>query len=259
MRKSSIFILIVLSLFFTGGCLTTISDDNNEPVESLVVEKGDTVLINYIQRVYDSKALVATSYENIAKDPQVAKAEGYEEAEGYGPINIHVGSGINPPVESGLLGAQVGDEKEILIPPEDAYGNQLAELIRVIPRVAILQKIVEVPRTEFDKSLEVGEYVALKYWQARVIEVTDEYVALRNEPEDGSTVQTNYGPAVVAVNATHVTTTLTPEVDSTLETPFGKAKVMDYDDETVTLDHNHPLAGKTLLFEVRVEAIEKPK
>ncbi len=259
MKSSFIFLLLALFLFLTAGCVSKPPEDGSEVIESPEVEEGDVVLVNYIQRVYDTGELVATSFGDIARDQKVAKSKGFQEAESYGPINITVGSGIMPTVEDAMIGTRIGDEKEILIPPEDAYGNRLSELIRVIPRVAVLPKIVEVPVGEFDKTLEIGEYVQLKYWQAKVVEVTDDYVALRNEPDDGSTINAKYGPAAVTVNATHVITTLTPVIDSIVDTPFGPAKVMDYDDTIVTLDHNHPLAGKTLLFEVRIEGIEKSK
>ncbi len=32
--------------------------------------------------------------------------------------------------------------------------------------------------------------------------------------------------------------------------------VVDFDDETVTVDFNHPLAGRNLIFNVAIEAVE---
>ncbi|MFQ5815683.1 MAG: peptidylprolyl isomerase [Candidatus Hydrothermarchaeaceae archaeon] len=254
--RTAFFLLLALSLFLTGGCISKSPDDFTEPPE---VEEGDVVLINYIQRVKDTGELVATSYEELARDPGVPRPEGYKEAETYGPVNITVGSGLMPTVENALIGMRIGDESEVRIPPEEAYGERLSELIRVIPRVAVLPRIIEVSAEEFNETLEVGDYVELKYWQARVIEVTNEYIALRNEPEEGRIIQTKYGPAAVTTNATHVISVLTPEVNSFVITPFGPARVMDYDDDTVTLDHNHPLAGETLSFLARVEGVEKSK
>ncbi|MFQ6136807.1 MAG: peptidylprolyl isomerase [Candidatus Hydrothermarchaeales archaeon] len=42
-----------------------------------------------------------------------------------------------------------------------------------------------------------------------------------------------------------------------LDTAQGLAVVSRFDDEHVELDFNHPLAGKTLVFEIKVEDIEK--
>ncbi len=253
MRVALIFLL--LSLFSTG----CVSRPLENVVEPLPVEAGDIVLINYVQRVKDTGELVATSYEALAKDPNIPKATGYEVAERYGPVNITIGSGVTTAVENSLIGMRIGDEKEIIIPPSEAYGEKLSELIRVIPRNAMVPKIIEVSPKEFNKTPEVGSYVELKYWRARVIEVTNESIALRNEPDEGSVIQTGYGPATVKTNATHVISTLTPSMNSFVATPFGPAKVIGYDNDTVTLDHNHPLAGKSISFTVKVEGIEKSK
>lgn len=249
-------LILFFLLFSVAGC---ISRPSEKIVDSPIIENGDTVVINYIERVKDTNELVATSYSDLARDPAIQKAMGYVEAEQYGPINITVGSGTLPAVEDALVGMRIGEEKEVLIPSREAYGERLSELIRVIPRVAILPRIIEVPLTEFEKTPTVDSYVQLRYWRARVIEVTNESIALRNEPEEGSVIQTIYGPAQVKTNTTHVMTILNPVAGSFVDTPFGLARIASYDDDTVTLDHNHPLAGKSLTFTFKIEGIEKLK
>jgi FKBP-type peptidyl-prolyl cis-trans isomerase 2 len=250
-------IYLLLAIFlFLAGCLLEAPGGITKLQR---VETGDVVMINYIQQVEGTGELVATSYAEIANDPNVPKAEGYKEPKSFGPINITVGIGLMPTMDDALIGMRIGEVKRVLIPPEEAYGERLEELIRVIPRVAVLPKITEVPTGEFNRTLVEGEYVKLRYWRARVVEVTEDYVALRNEPRNGSIVQTKYGPAVVIVNDTHVVSILAPEVGVVVETPFGPAKIIAYDEETVTLDHNHPLAGKAISLEFKVVGIEKSK
>ena len=45
------------------------------------------------------------------------------------------------------------------------------------------------------------------------------------------------------------------EVGNTLPTQFGELTILETDEETVTVDVNHPLAGKTLTFEVELVEI----
>ncbi|MEE8167364.1 MAG: FKBP-type peptidyl-prolyl cis-trans isomerase [Candidatus Hydrothermarchaeales archaeon] len=246
--------LLLLLLLLLGGCISKTSIIQEAPA----VAEGDIVLLNYIGRV-DTGELVSTSYEDLAKDSDIAKAENFEVATEYGPINLTIGSGMMPSIERAALGMHVDEKKDIVVPPKEAYGERSPKLIRSIPRIAALPKITEVPLEQFEVTPIEGEYIELKYWSARILEVTNESVVLRNEPENGSTIQTDYGPALVVVNDTHVITILTPEIGSTVATRFGNAKVIAYDESTITLDHNHPLAGKTLLYTIRVEGIEKAR
>jgi FKBP-type peptidyl-prolyl cis-trans isomerase SlyD len=49
------------------------------------------------------------------------------------------------------------------------------------------------------------------------------------------------------------------KVGSILRTPDGRimVKVLEVTDKTVVVDHNHPLAGKNLVFDVKVLNVEK--
>ncbi|AIF68532.1 peptidyl-prolyl cis-trans isomerase [Palaeococcus pacificus DY20341] len=52
---------------------------------------------------------------------------------------------------------------------------------------------------------------------------------------------------------------LTPEVGMYVMTDSGIAKISEIKEESVSLDFNHPLAGKTLIFEVEIVDIQKEK
>ncbi len=48
---------------------------------------------------------------------------------------------------------------------------------------------------------------------------------------------------------------VTPTVGQVIDFGFGQAKVLEVGEETVKLDFNNPLAGKTLMFEITVQEI----
>ncbi|WP_456451202.1 FKBP-type peptidyl-prolyl cis-trans isomerase [Palaeococcus sp. (in: euryarchaeotes)] len=52
---------------------------------------------------------------------------------------------------------------------------------------------------------------------------------------------------------------LTPEVGMYVMTDSGIAKISGVKEDSVSLDFNHPLAGKTLIFEVEIVDVEKAK
>jgi len=110
------------------------------------------------------------------------------------PLEVQLGSGeLLPKLEEGLVGMAQGEEKQITLLPEDAFGPVLEDAITDIPRGNI----------ELDESVEEGMYIDLS-----------------DEKEQ-----------------------------------MYRGLVKEMNDEFVTIDFNHPLAGKTLTFSVKVEEI----
>ena len=142
------------------------------------------------QNVQDN-LVVTLDYELIVED------ETLESTEEGKPIQFIQGLGqIIPGLEDALYGLNVGDQKTLLIQPEDAYGEYDPESLQ---EVNIEEFSEEVP-------LDVGTFLDLR------------------DDED--------------------------EVLS--------AQIITVDEETVTLDFNHPLAGKTLTFKITVTNLRPP-
>ncbi|MEZ5525125.1 MAG: peptidylprolyl isomerase [Pseudomonadales bacterium] len=116
-----------------------------------------------------------------------------ESSEGQQPMAyLHGANNLIPGLEKALEGKKVGDEFEVTIAPEDAYGERHASGVQQVPIEAF--KSIE--------KIEVGMVV---------------------------TAETEQGPANLTIT--------------------------EIDEATVTVDANHPLAGKSLTFNVSVEAI----
>lgn len=114
-----------------------------------------------------------------------------DSTEGRGPFRYAHGQGqIIPGLERQLVGLHTGDDKEITVPPAEAYGP-------IDPSA-----FVEVPKDQLPPNItpEVG-------------------LILRGVDPDGRTF---------------------------------RAAIREIKDTSVTLDLNHPLAGKTLLFKIKV-------
>lgn len=114
-----------------------------------------------------------------------------------GPLQFLAGYGnIIPGLEREMMGMKIGDSKDVVVKPEDGYGEFDDEAF------------MEVPRSEFPEDMELEEDMELH--------VTD---------EDGE---------------------------------HQAAYVSEFDDKTVQLDFNHPLAGAELHFSVKVVALREP-
>ncbi|MBN41209.1 MAG: peptidylprolyl isomerase [Chloroflexi bacterium] len=141
---------------------------------SEVVKQGDNVKVHYTGKLLDGSV--------------------FDSSEGRDPLEFTVGTGqMIAGFDKGVVGMVLDEQKEITIPPEEAYGIYDPE------------KIIEVPNDQFpeDLSLEVGMQISA------------------SQP-DGSPI------------------------------PFT---VKEIGEQNVTLDGNHFLAGKDLIFSVTLVSI----
>ncbi|MFQ5800856.1 MAG: peptidylprolyl isomerase, partial [Candidatus Hydrothermarchaeales archaeon] len=134
--EKRIFLLIVVLIFFSGCSTSFLGEYNFSPVDiksdsELTVKAGDTVKINYILSTAD-KQVLDTSFEEVAKNWELNLTHAIE------PMTVKVGDGmIIPGLEEDLLGMKVGEQKEVLIPPERGYGPRNESLVRTFPRTSV--------------------------------------------------------------------------------------------------------------------------
>ena len=139
----------------------------------------DTVQENYV---------VTLDYTLIVEDEVLESTQDGE------PIEFIQGIGqIIPGLEDALYGMKVGEERTVVIEPEDAYGDYDPDSLQVARKEEFSEEI----------PLDVGTFLDLR------------------DDED--------------------------EILS--------AQIIEADEDTVTLDFNHPLAGKTLTFEITVSGL----
>tara|TARA_Y100000310_G_scaffold26446_1_gene25214 strand:- start:4379 stop:4870 length:492 start_codon:yes stop_codon:yes gene_type:complete len=138
----------------------------------MAVKKGDSVKVEYEGRFEDGEV-----FDSSEKSGQ--------------PLEFEVGSGkVIKGFDSGVVGMEVNEEKEIKIKKDDAYGEYRDDLKKEVPRDAL-------PKEQ--------------------------------EPKEGMML--------------------------VMSTPQGQqipARIIKVDEKSVTLDLNHPLAGKDLVFKIKV-------
>lgn len=79
------------------------------------VKSGDTVKVHYTGK-FDT-------------------GEVFDTSEGSEPLSFTVGAGqVIPGFEQALVGMQTGETKNIVVPPEQAYGERVEELVQTINR-----------------------------------------------------------------------------------------------------------------------------
>ncbi len=135
------------------------------------IKKGDKVKVEYTGKLEDGEV--------------------FDTSEGKEPLEFEVGSGkIIKGFDDALIGMEKGQEKDINLKPEEAYGEPKGELVKKLPKDKL-------PKDQ--------------------------------DPKPGMMLF--------------------------MKTPDGKqfpAKIKDVGDKEVTIDLNHPLAGKALNFNIKV-------
>lgn len=105
------------------------------------MKEGDFIRLEFDAFVKDTDHLVDTTHEDVAKEHDV-----WDERARYGPISVIVGGNhVVKGLDSDLLSAAVGKEKEVEVLPKDAFGERDPKLVEIYP----MNKILSLP--EFRK------------------------------------------------------------------------------------------------------------
>jgi FKBP-type peptidyl-prolyl cis-trans isomerase 2 len=150
----------------------------------MAVKAGDFLLVNFTLKVKESGETVDTTYDAVAKDTHL-----HREDSTYGPRFIILGEGWLPKgLEDSLVGADIGKQTTVELPPDKGFGTRDPAKMRLVP---------------------------LRRFREQGI------------PSPGAQIELDGRPATVrAVGA-------------------GRVQV----------DYNHPLAGRTLIYEVSIEKV----
>ncbi len=93
------------------------------------LKKGDFILINYVAKVKEDGKIIGTNIEEVAKKENI-----YDPNRVYEPELVIIGQGwVLKGLDEALEKFEVGEEKEVEIPPEKAFGVKDPKKIRTIP------------------------------------------------------------------------------------------------------------------------------
>jgi len=130
------------------------------------VKEGDTVSVEYTGRLEDGTV--------------------FDSSDQHGePLQFTVGEGkIIKGFDHAVIGMKIGEEKEVSIPPEEAYGHHNPDLVRHLPRHVFPEDQEIKPEMVFMMALPDGRQVPV-----RIAEVAEEQVKVDlNSPLAGKTL-----------------------------------------------------------------------
>jgi FKBP-type peptidyl-prolyl cis-trans isomerase 2 len=215
----------------------------NKALNQTMVEKGDVVTVTYSSKEPDGEVFESKS------------------------IKFRVGMGTAyPGIEQAVIGMKKGEAKAIVVSGVEGYGEIDTKKIVKVPRHRSMPRHKQLALAAFKRSANAEPVEGKRYtlrglqWPIKVLKVENGRVLLDLMPEKETRIPALLGYARVTYNEKSVTTTMITEakVGDQLTMRNGQhAKVVALDDNNMTLDLNHPLAGRQVMFDFTIAELTK--
>jgi peptidylprolyl isomerase len=106
----------------------------------MTLEKGSLILLDYTAKIKDTNEIFETTRENDVKN-----SDNYDPSRKYEPRLLGVGEGwVLKGLDDALLNANMGEQLNIEIPPDKAFGDRDPAKVRMIPLRKLGEKANEI-------------------------------------------------------------------------------------------------------------------
>ncbi len=215
--------------------------------EWVLMEKGDIIRLQFDSYSDDGK-LVETTDEKKAKDSGI-----YDEHASYKPVVTIIGSGrLLKGLEESLISAKEGEDKEVTIAPEQAFGVRDTNNVKVM-------SMREFERREIEP--ELGKVVKIGDRYGRIITVTPGRVVVDfNHPLAGKSLKYQYK---VLEKIEKETEKIRAIIEINYSKDIDKFKIHNGEEITITIpdsakiDDSWPLAKFAIVGGIREHVANK--
>lgn len=225
-------------------------------------EHGDLVRVNYTVTL-DDGSLVSTTYPAVAEDKTVARGSWTELPKEFLPVELLAGEkGSLPGPGEGVIGMAAGERRRFELAPDKAFGVKDERKVVRQPRESAVPRTVRVPAKEYVERFNafptVGREVPLlPYVTARVGEVGEAEARLDISGKDGEKFEESFGTVELHVAEDTVIMKLLPRIGASFTFQGEEGRVTAVDDDSYTVDFNHPLAGRKVNLDLELLSLEK--
>jgi FKBP-type peptidyl-prolyl cis-trans isomerase 2 len=227
-----------------------------------VVRGGDLVRGNYTVTL-DDGSLVSTTLPAVAGDIKVGRSGSLELPKDLVPVEVLAGEkGTVPGLGEGVIGMAAGERKRLALTADKAYGERDERKVSRQPRENTIPRTIRVPAKEYVERFNtfpiVGKEVPfVPYVTARVGEVGEADARLDISGKDGARFEESFGTVELHVNDETIALRLNPKIGASIAVQGEQGRVTAADDDTYTVDFNHPLAGKRVNIDLELVSVTK--
>jgi FKBP-type peptidyl-prolyl cis-trans isomerase 2 len=277
-KTASVLILFMLA---STGCATSgtpgLAKSGNAAglATNRTVQPGDKADIHFLCRLESGEIAAAT---NDAPEDQ-PKSNIYVKRKDAGPLVI---TAIRPdepimpkqevPFEAEIVnrlskkvaGMKEGEKRQVRvsaenIPTRDEH-NYIIRMARVRTRAKEMQMTASDYQTRTGKAPEVGQaFVIDPAFPGRVETVTDREVVIRFSAKPGSVLSTPFGPGTVREEGQNYKVDIDARKGGLTRAGSMIGRIIDVDDQFITIDYRNPFGNETLTCEVTIEKIADAK
>ena len=288
-------IIATIALYTYMNIPTTDTQDMTD-----AVKRGDTVHIRFTQKLEDN-TILDTNYETIAKEADITRDKYppliFKVGEGLVPkglenalIGMNTGDKktitIEPKEAYGehqpeLVGiaeriqhksrniTTITEEHLTSIEFQEIFQKRAAILGDTVPTFAspwnYTITAIKPDNITIKADIKKGDTYILPdipLWNSTAIEIRENEAVFRQNPKDGTIVPTQLGDATITTSKELFTLTINPKIGDIYYLDNIPATVTKLNSTHITLDANHPLAGKTIIFDIellkKIEDIKDP-
>jgi FKBP-type peptidyl-prolyl cis-trans isomerase 2 len=233
-----------------------------EPEDPRRVQMGDLVQVRYTAQLEDG-SIVRTTNPEVLKSAKAKKASGIEDAAVKGPEEVLAGKPGNfPGLPLAVLELMPGKKQKVKIPSDKAFGAPDPKKYKQFPCEKRVPMLVQMAAREYaaryDSFPITGKIIQFNpYLKAKVGPVAETHVELEILANDGERIAGPIGETTVKVGNGEVRLVLEPTMGAPFEMEDAKGRVVSTDGTTFTVDFNHPLAGKDIVYDLEVVSLTK--
>ena len=264
-------LVLLLAVSRLGGGFSTpvyAGDASAKTVNGAIAETGDLVEVEYSAYLNDSGELVRTTQASVDGDPNIKKAPVPWYSVGGGLFPVMCIAGEDAPfagLANAIVGKKPGYKGSYTLTPEEGYGQPSPDKIRKAPRTMEQKRKVSMPLEQVRSMVEgepaEGQVIDLPdvpYMKIKIMKLNEKAADVEFITEPGKEYRVSSGTVTTTVKDDAIVVRLDPTLGGGY--PWGKRRVgyiTGWDDDNLTVEINHPLAGKSLRVDYEIVSVEK--
>ncbi len=175
---------------------------------------------------------------------------------------LNVSDDILPGVFEEVLKMRAGETKKAVLPPEKAFGRYDFNLLQSVDRIQSVDRYQNFSKEEFStltkEKPEKNKTLILKNipWPVRITNLTSTTIFVEHKPVLLSLyfdpLSTPWAVQVRGIDPDKIIYTYEPKVGAQTVFEGKRGIVKEVDDFNIIIDFNHPLAGRTVIYTIKL-------